>query len=354
MRARFLCGGVHARRLRGMSGAALSLSVLDLVPVPSGVSAADALRESLRLAQHAEDEGYKRYWVSEHHNMASLASSVPLAVLSAASQVTRRIRLGSGGVMLPNHAPLAVAEGYRLLSALAPDRADLGLGRAPGTDGRTALALRGSRMEEPFERQLAELLSFGTGHFPDGHPFAGIVAAPVGADLFPPLWILSSSGYGSRVAAEIGAGLSFAWHINPSTPDAAQAARVYREHFRPSAQFPQPAVMVAASVICAPTQAEADDQALALGLTFLRLRRGESAPFPTLEEARAYPYTAQERQIVESTRSRAIVGGPEEVAARLKELAAQTGADELMINTLMPDPVARRRSYSLVMEAMRG
>ena len=143
-----------------------------------------------------EKLGYSRYWVAEHHNMLGLASSVPLAVLSAASQVTSKIRLGSGGVMLPNHAPLSVAEGYKLLSALAPGRVDLGLGRAPGTDGRTAHALRGQAglMEEPFEQQLADLVAFGTGKYPAGHPFTGIIAAPDGPNLFPPRWNLSSSG----------------------------------------------------------------------------------------------------------------------------------------------------------------
>ncbi|MFC4637157.1 LLM class flavin-dependent oxidoreductase [Deinococcus hohokamensis] len=334
----------------------LPLSVLDLIPMPSGQDAPGAVRETLRLAQHAEDLGYRRYWVAEHHNMASVASSVPLAVLAAASQVTRRIRLGSGGVMLPNHAPLSVAEGYRLLSALAPDRVDLGLGRAPGTDGRTARALRGAAglMEEPFEAQLAELLSFGTGVFPDGHPYAGTVAAPAGEGLFPPLWILSSSGYGARVAAEAGAGLAFAWHINPSTEDAALAARVYREAFRPSASFARPQVMVAANVICAPTQAEADELALSVGLMFLRLRRGETAPFPSVEEARAYPYTPQERAVVEASRGRVVAGDPGTVAARLRRLARQTGADELIVTTMLHDPLARRRSYTLLMEAVQA
>ncbi|CAM3275748.1 LLM class flavin-dependent oxidoreductase [Deinococcus saxicola] len=339
-----------------MNTAFLPLSVLDLVPIPSGSDATEALREALRLAQHAEDLGYERYWVAEHHNMGAVASSVPLAVLAAASQVTRRIRLGSGGVMLPNHAPLAVAEGYRLLSALAPDRVDLGLGRAPGTDGRTALALRGApgSMEEPFERQLSELIAFGTGNFPAGHPFAGTVAAPAGAGLFPPLWLLSSSGYGAHVAAQIGAGLAFAWHINPDTAGAAAAAQAYRAAFQPSADFPQPRVIVAASVICAPTRAEAEELSLSSGLMFLRLTRGEPASFPSVQEARDYPYTPQERAVAEASRARAIVGDPEEVAARLQRLAGDVGADELIVTTMTHDPAARRRSYALVMEAMRA
>ncbi len=338
-----------------MTSSSLPLSVLDLVPIPSGSDATAALRESLRLAQHAEDLGYRRYWVAEHHNMGAVASSVPLAVLAAASQVTRHIRLGSGGVMLPNHAPLAVAEGYRLLSALAPDRVDLGLGRAPGTDGRTARALRGAAgpVEEPFEQQLSELIAFGTGEFPAGHPFAGTVAAPAGAGLFPPLWLLSSSGYGAHVAARIGAGLAFAWHINPDTAGAAAAAQAYRAAFEPSAQFPRPQVIVAANVICAPTRAEAEELSLPLGLMFLRLTRGEVASFPSVQEARDYPYTPQERAVAEASRARAIVGDPVTVAARLQRLAHDVGADELILTTMTHDPAARRRSYALVMEAVR-
>ncbi|WP_288433785.1 LLM class flavin-dependent oxidoreductase [uncultured Deinococcus sp.] len=334
---------------------ALPLSVLDLVPVPLGSDAAQGVRDALHLVQTAESLGYGRYWVAEHHNMASLASSVPLAVLAAASQVTSRIRLGSGGVMLPNHAPLAVAEGYRLLSALAPDRVDLGLGRAPGTDGRTASALRGAgNYEEPFERQLGDLIAFGTGEFPAGHPYAGTVASPAGEGLFPPLWILSSSGHGAHVAAEAGAGLAFAWHINPDTALARAAADAYRRAFVPSEAFAQPRVLVAASVICAATQEEAEELSLPLGLMFLRLRRGETAPFPTVEEARAYPYTPQERAVAEAARARAIVGDPETVVRRLRQLARDTAADELMLGAMMPDPAARAEGYRLIMEAMRA
>ncbi|GAA5531912.1 LLM class flavin-dependent oxidoreductase [Deinococcus aluminii] len=336
----------------------LPLSVLDLVPVPSGSDAPAALRETLALAREAERLGFTRYWVAEHHNMRSLAASVPAVVLAALSQVTSRLRLGAGGVMLPNHAPLAVAETYRLLSALAPGRVDLGLGRAPGTDPRTARALRGAAggMEEPFERQLADLIAYGTGAFPDGHPFAGITAAPADRagqpTLFPPLWLLSSSGYGARVAAHLGTGLAFAQHINPSVADAAAAIRAYRAAFRPSETFPEARSIVATSVVCAPTAQEADDLAASLDLMFLRLVRGELAPFPSVAEARAYPYTPHERAQVAAYRERVIVGDPAEVRARLLALADRTGADELMLTTLLHDPAARRRSYALVAEAL--
>ncbi|MBB5233459.1 LLM class flavin-dependent oxidoreductase [Deinococcus budaensis] len=336
----------------------LPLSVLDLVPVPRGSDAPAALRETVALAQETERLGYTRFWVAEHHNMGALAASVPAVVLAALSQHTSRLRLGAGGVMLPNHAPLAVAESYRLLSALAPGRVDLGLGRAPGTDGRTALALRGAAglHEAPFEAQLDDLLAFGHGIFPAGHPFAGVTAAPADTagrpPLFPPLWVLSSSGYGARVAAGRGLGLAFAAHINPRLEDAAAAVQAYRAAFRPSAAFPEPRSLVAASVVCAPTAEEAEDLAAPLGLMFLRLIRGETAPFPSVAEARAYPYTPHERAQVAASRARVIVGDPAGVREELLALAGRTGADELMLTTLLPDPAARRRSYRLVAEAL--
>lgn len=329
------------------------LSVLDLLPIPSGSDAPSALQDALRLVQHVEKLGYSRYWVAEHHNMLGLASSVPLAVLSAASQVTSKIRLGSGGVMLPNHAPLSVAEGYKLLSALAPGRVDLGLGRAPGTDGRTAHALRGQAglMEEPFERQLADLVAFGTGKYPAGHPFTGIIAAPDGPNLFPPLWILSSSGYGSHVAAHLGAGLSFAWHINPDTVQARMAVETYRRNFQPSPDFPEPKVMVAANVICAGTPEEADELTLPFGLMFLRLRLGTVGQYPSVEEAKAYPYTPQEKAVADAARARVIAGTPEQVAERLRGLAHDVNADELILSSMTHDQTARKRSYELIMNA---
>lgn len=330
----------------------LPLSVLDLLPIPSGSDAPTALQNALKLVRYAEEQGYSRYWVAEHHNMLGLASSVPLAVLSAASQVTSTIRLGSGGVMLPNHAPLTVAEGFKLLSALAPGRVDLGLGRAPGTDGRTARALRGMAglMEDPFERQVADLVAFGTGAYPEGHPFAGTIAAPAGEGLFPPLWILSSSGYGAHVAAQLGAGLAFAWHINPDTVQARAAADTYRRLFQPSADFPAPRVIVAANVVCAETEQEADELSLSLGLMFLRLRLGEVGQYPSVAEAKAYPYTPQERAVFGAARARAIIGDAPTVTARLHKLALEVGADELILSTMTHDPLARERSYGLIMQ----
>lgn len=328
------------------------LSVLDLVPLASGSSSTQAVQDTAALAQHVETLGYRRYWLAEHHNMQSLVSSAPELLIAALSQRTATLRLGAGGIMLPNHSPLKVAETFRLLEALAPDRIDLGLGRAPGTDLNTALALRRSRaavQADDFEAQLTELLAFSDQTFPAGHPFRGIVAAPYDQPL-PPLWMLSSSGHGAAVAAELGAGLAFAAHINPDLALAAQAIAHYRAAFRPSATFAQPQVILAQSVILADTDEAAARLALPVGLMFLRLMRGESAPFASVEEAEAYPYSAGERaQLAAMQRSgRVVVGGPSTVKARLDEVMRITGAQELMVGSLMHRLEDRKRSYELL------
>ena len=325
------------------------------MPLASGQGSARAVNDTVALAQHVEALGYSRYWLAEHHNMQSLVSSAPELLMAALSQRTTTLRLGAGGIMLPNHSPLKVAELFRLLEALAPGRIDLGLGRAPGTDGRTALALRRSRealQADDFESQLAELLAFGglpDRAFPAGHPFAPVVAAPFDQPL-PPLWLLSSSGHGASVAAEIGAGLAFAAHINPDLALAAQSIRHYRAAFRPSEQFARPQVIVAQSVIVADTDAEAERLALPLGLMFLRLMRGESAPFASVEEAGAYPYTPAERAQIETMRrsGRFVAGSSHTVKARLDQVLDLTGADELMIGSLMHDLSDRKKSYELL------
>ena len=333
------------------------LSVLDLVPLPSKQGSTQAIQDSVALAQHVEALGYTRYWFAEHHNMLSLVSSAPELLIAALSQRTSTLRLGAGGIMLPNHSPLKVAETFRTLQALAPNRIDLGLGRAPGTDGRTALALRRSRQAleaDNFESQLAELLAFGDvpdRGFPVGHPYAPIIAAPYDQPL-PPLWLLSSSGHGASVAAEIGGGLAFAAHINPDLNLAAQSARHYRADFRPSEAFPEPRVIVAQSVIVAETDAEAQRLSLPLGLMFLRLVRGESAPFASPEEAAAYPYSAAELAQIDNMRrsGRFVAASPQTVKARLDQVLELTGADELMIGSTIYDLNDRKHSYELLSE----
>src|SRR5436309_790433 len=222
----------------------LPLSILDLSPVTTGISGPQALRNSLDLARLADRLGFSRYWVAEHHNMPNIASSAPDIMIGQIAAVTERLRVGSGGVMLPNHAPLMVAERFKVLEALYPGRIDLGIGRAPGTDPVTSLALRGRqdiRSDDDFLERLQELLLMGTNGYPEGHPFRGVEAMPSDVRL-PPIWLLGSSNYSSQLAAAIGAGFAFAHHF--ATHEAASAMRFYREHFRPSALRDRPCAIL--------------------------------------------------------------------------------------------------------------
>jgi luciferase family oxidoreductase group 1 len=267
------------------------------------------------------------------------------------AQVTSRLRVGSGGVMLPNHAPLKVAETFRVLSALHPGRIDLGLGRAPGTDTLTALALRRSRealTADDFPEQLAELVAFLDDDFPADHPFRRIRAIPEGVPA-PPIWLLGSSGYSAQLAAAVGLGFAFAHHIHPEP--AVDALRLYRARFRPSARNAAPQALVATAVVCAETAERADELARSFDLAWLRIRQGARAPYPSLAEATDYPYTAEEREFVRGNRARLFVGSPETVRAGLSRLAARAGVDEVMVLTMIHDHAARRRSYELLAEA---
>jgi luciferase family oxidoreductase group 1 len=329
---------------------ALPLSVLDLSPVASGSNSGQALRNTLDLARVADRLGYTRYWLAEHHNMPGVASSAPEIVIGHVAVGTTRIRVGSGGIMLPNHAPLKVAESFRVLEALHPGRIDLGIGRAPGTDHVTALALRGSRSAlggEDFPRQLGELLAFSTDSFPAGHPFRSVRAVPNDVDL-PPIWLLGSSDYSARAAASIGLGFAFAHHINPD--GAIPAMREYRETFAPSVHLQKPHAILTVSAILADTTTRARELATSVELTMLRLRNGRTGLLPSPEEAAAYPYTAAERFQVEAYRSHMLVGDPAEVFERLQELARQTAADEVMVTTIVHDHAARVHSYELLAE----
>ncbi len=328
----------------------LPLSVLDLSPIPSGKIAGDALRNTVDLARLAERLGYTRYWLAEHHNMPGIASSAPEVMIGIVARETERLRVGSGGIMLPNHPPLKVAETFKVLEALYPGRIDLGIGRAPGTDQLTALALRRSRealTADDFPAQLAELLAFADDNFPADHPFRAVRAVPVGVPL-PPIWLLGSSDYGAQVAGALGFGFAFARHINPY--GAELAMQLYRERFSPSENLPAPRAILACSVICAETDARAAALAMSANLSFLRLRRGQPGLLPSPEEAQAYPYTDEERAQIAARRDHLVVGGPETVRARLTDLIAQTGADELMVTTMVHDHAERRRSYELLAE----
>ncbi|GAB7190685.1 LLM class flavin-dependent oxidoreductase [Kineococcus sp. NUM-3379] len=332
------------------SGPPPALSVLDLSPVPSGSLPSRALHETVELARTAERLGYTRYWLAEHHNLPSLASSSPEVMVAAVAAATSTLRVGTGGVMLPNHSPLRVAETFRVLHGLHPGRIDLGIGRAPGTDGRTAIALRRSRDllgADDFEAQFEELHGYAEG-FPAGHPFASITAVPGDVPL-PPVWILGSSTHGAQVAARLGTGYAYAGHFGSA--DAASVVRSYRAAFRPSPSWPEPHAVLALAVLCAPTEERAEELALASDLAFLRLRSGRPGPLPSPEEAAAHPWTELDRALAAENRSRLVSGTPEQVVARLHALAAVTTADELMVMTNVHDPAERRLSYELLARA---
>jgi luciferase family oxidoreductase group 1 len=326
----------------------IPLSILDVSPVVSGSSSAQALRNSIDLGRFADARGYTRYWFAEHHNSPGIASTTPDIMIGQVARETSYIRVGSGGVMLPNHAPLKVAESFRLLEALYPDRIDLGIGRAPGTDMMTALALRRTREaveSDMFPQELGELLAFSTGTFPADHPFRTITAYPNDVRL-PPIWLLGSSGFSSQFAAELGMGFAFAHHINGET--AVPAMQLYRERFERSADFPQPHAILAASVICADTDAEAEDLALSVQYAFLSLQTGRSGRLASPAEVRAAPLTELERMQLDAIRSRHFVGSPATVREQLLPLIEATQADELMILTMVHDHAARRHSYDLL------
>ena len=281
--------------------------------------------------------------------MASIASSAPEILIEHIASATRTIRVGSGGIMLPNHAPLHIAEAFHTLEALHPGRIDLGLGRAPGTDPATSRALRPFDGEQ-FPEQVREMLALSRRTFPPDHPFASVRVIPAGVPL-PPIWILGSSGAMAGFAGSLGLGYSFARHFSPNPP--LPAIRAYREHFTPSTEFAQPHVILGVSVICAPTMEEAEYQASSTDLGWVRLHRREFAPLPSPDEAIAYRYSAQERVIVEMNRQRHFIGTPEKVTATIRHLIDDTGADEIMVTSMIYGRAERLRSYELLASAWK-
>ena len=300
-----------------------------------------ALRNSLELAQHAERLGYQRHWVAEHHNMPGIASSAPAVLIAHLASVTKTIRVGSGGVMLPNHQPLVVAEQFGMLEALHPDRIDLGIGRAPGTDQITAYALR--RAFDPatddLPTLLTELLAFFQGTFPR-------VTAVPGAGQMPAIWLLGSSDFSARLAGELGLPFSFAHHFMPQNTE--PALEIYRRHFTPSPWLREPYAMVGVAVVCAETDEEAHRLHGSARLSFLRLRTGHPSTLPSPEEAAEFEYTEDQRSFVDSWTASHIVGSPATVRAGLDELQQRMLADELILTTNVHDHSARLRSYELV------
>jgi luciferase family oxidoreductase group 1 len=332
---------------------AFPLSLLDLSPVDAGSNSRQALQNTIALAQLADRLGYTRYWLAEHHNTSMTASPAPEIMIGHVAQATEHIRVGSGGVMLPNHSPLKVAENFRMLEALHPGRIDLGIGRAPGTDPRTALALRRSREAlnaDDFPEQMVELLAFaGEGReFALGHPFRTVKATPNDVSL-PPIWLLGSSDFSAQAAAALGVGFAFAHHINPTF--AIPAIQMYREQFLPSQFLQTPQVILTTGVVCADTDERAEELASSIALAFLRLRSGQAGPLPSPEEANAYPYSPTEKAMMRETRGRQTIGRPEVVREKLLKLMEETGADELMISALVYGHENRARVYELLAEA---
>ncbi|MEN3583280.1 LLM class flavin-dependent oxidoreductase [Streptomyces sp. ZYX-F-203] len=354
-----------AEEVRGaaLGTAPVALSVLDLATVGTGRTATDALRTSVDLARMADRRGFHRYWVAEHHSMPGVASSSPAVILAHLAAHTDRIRLGSGGVMLPNHAPLVIAEQFGTLEALAPGRIDLGLGRAPGTDGATAAALR--RTERPaeaaddFPRQLAELTGFLDDDFPDGHPYRRVHAVPgpvqatvpggVRSRHRPPVWLLGSSGFSARLAATLGLPFAFAHHF--SARNTVPALDLYRENFRPSALLAEPYALIGVSALAAEDEREARRQVLASALAMLRLRAGRPGLVPDPKEAEAHDFGPLEEEFVSSWMADVVYGTPRQVRQGLDDLARRTGADELMITANAHGGEVRLRSYELIADA---
>jgi len=319
----------------------IPLSVLDLFPVGVGAKPSEVIRQSVEFARLAEELGFVRYWVAEHHNMPSIATSAPEVLIGYLASATRRIRVGAGGIMLPNHTPLRVVEIFRTLEALYPDRIDLGLGRAPGTDPITAAALHRDNGNDVDER-LAELLAFERHGFPDDHPFARITPMPSDVRL-PPIWMLGSTLAGASIAASIGVRYAFAGHF--AMRFARQALAHYRAHFQPSRELSEPTAILAVTVVCGEDDAHAQRLAAPIRLAVVRTRTGRPAPIASVEEALAYRFTPEEQAIADDFLEGAIIGGPERVRAGLTQLARDTGASELMLATLMPDQQERMRSY---------
>jgi len=330
----------------------MQLSVLDLAPVSVGSSERESLRRTIELARRVDAIGYRRFWVAEHHSIPSIASSAPDLLIAHIAAATTMIRVGSGGVMLPNHAPLTVAERFATLEALHPGRIDLGIGRAPGTDPRTAYALRrGSDLtnDPGLPELLDELESCFTGKFPPGHRFTGMQAVP-GRGLMPPIWLLGSSTYSARLAAARGLPFAFAYHF--SAEQAEPAMRQYRQTFRPSAVCPRPHVILTVSVMCSERPERALELAQPMALAWVRIRSGRYAPIPSIDEALLHPWTPGERAVAEAYVHTQVIGDPAQVRGKLLHLADQYAADEVMITTIMHGFEDRVRSFELVADVI--
>ncbi len=331
----------------------MRLSVLDQSTVVTGRSPDASIRESLALVRHCEALGYHRYWVAEHHNSASIAGSAPEVLMAALAATTSRIRIGSAGIMLPHYSALKVAEQFRVLEAIAPGRIDMGLGRAPGSDGLTAHALNpnAAQAADNFPADVRDLLAWLAGEpLVERHPFRTISAQPQGPTI-PEPWILGSSTYGAQVAAHFGLPHCFAWFISDGH-GAAQALDIYRTGYRPSDRFPNPLGAVCIWAITADTQAEAERLFSSRALARIWRDRGIFAPLPSPDEAAAYQYSNAEKLKLDRLREDSFWGTPDVVADKLRALATELQVDDVVVLSTAHDPAARRRSYTLLAEEM--
>jgi len=322
------------------------LSILDLAPISAGSTPADALRNTRELAQLADRSGYTRYWLAEHHNMTGIASAATAVVIGHVAGATQRIRVGAGGIMLPNHAPLVIAEQFGTLESLFPGRIDLGLGRAPGTDQLTARALRRNRMgsDDSFPQDVIELQSY----FRPVQPNQAVQAVP-GAGLPVPIWLLGSSLYSAELAAHLGLPFAFASHFAPRFLD--RAIELYRSRFQPSEALDRPYVAVAANAIAADSDAEAQHLMGSLRLRFAAMARGVRGQLPPPEAFVETDWTAAELAFADESLACSAVGAPTTVRSQLQALIAQTGADELILTAQIFEHAARLKSFALVADA---
>lgn len=326
---------------------AIPFSVLDLVPVPEGSLPAESFHRSRDLAQHAEHWGYHRYWLAEHHNMPGIASAATAVLIGHLAGATRTLRIGAGGIMLPNHSPLVIAEQFGTLASLYPDRIDLGLGRAPGTDQRTMQALRRQRSGEvdDFPADVRELMDY----FGDE---VGAVQAVPGQGLHLPVWLLGSSLYSAQLAAAMGLPFGFASHFAPAL--LLQALEIYRTQYRPSARWPKPYAVVCVNMIAADSEREARFQFTTVQQQFLRLYRGDAGKLPAPVQSLGDTWSPRELMAMEQTLARSLVGDQEQVRHGLKSLLVETRADELMFNGPIVDHQARLRSFEIAAELMKS
>lgn len=334
--------------LRNTNSMKTKLSVLDLCPILSGISVTESFRYPALLAQFTEALGYERYWLAEHHNMEGIGSSAPEVLIAHIAQVTKKIRVGSGGIMLPNHATLHVAEVFRTLEALYPGRIDLGLGRAPGSGSKAAHALRGHRglSVQEFPQEFDDLIKWMSDDLSDRHQHAGVLAVPIKVRM-PEVWILGSSDFGALFAADRGYPYAFAQHF--SHLPALEIIRMYRENFTPSKWYKEPKVILGTHIICADTDEKAKELALSSDLSFsLFVQTGKNIPLPTVEEAKAYPYTEKDWEEVRAGSMPKFVGSPETIKKRLAPYIQSGMVDEIMVLCMVHDQEARKRSYELL------